>query len=330
MQVEAAHYERHGEGTTVRCQLCPNLCVIKDGASGTCRIRRNRDGKLWADGYGRVVSLAIDPVEKKPLYHFHPGRNILSTGPNGCNFRCGFCQNMEISQGTVQTRYVSPEDMAELAGKQSSIGVAYTYTEPFIWFEYIRDTGAMVHERGLVNVLVSNGYVNDEPLRELLPVIDAMNIDIKSMRPEFYRKVCGGKLEDVLRTVETAAGQCHVEITNLVITNYNDSPDDFRKLIDWIASVDPKIPLHFSRYFPYGSFTEPPTSPETLRMAYEMAKETLSYVYLGNIREQGTSDTYCPNCTAKLVTRSAYTVEITGIDNGVCASCGAAVDIVGV
>ena len=330
VKIEAAHYEKSVDSTTVQCRLCPNLCVIKDGAAGTCRIRSNRGGTLWADGYGRAVTLAIDPVEKKPLYNFYPGRNILSTGPNGCNFRCGYCQNMEISQGTVPTRYVSPESMAELAGEQSSIGVAYTYTEPFIWFEYIRDAGEAVHDRGLMNVLVSNGYVNDEPLRDLLPVIDAMNIDIKSMRPDFYRKVCGGALEDVLRTVETAAGQCHIELTNLVITNYNDTLDDFRKLIDWVASVDPAIPLHFSRYFPQGSFNEPPTSPDTLLTAYTMAREKLRYVYLGNIREPGTSDTYCPNCGAKLIERSAYTIETTGIENGMCSSCGTEVDIAGV
>ena len=326
--MEASYYEPRGDGK-LRCLLCPNFCVIADGKQGTCRIRSNRGGTLYADAYGEVVSLSIDPIEKKPLYHFYPARPILSTGPNGCNFRCGFCQNSTISQKKVMTRTVTPEQLAEMASKNGSIGIAYTYTEPFIWFEYIRDAGILVHDRGLKNVLVSNGYVNEEPLRELLPVIDAMNVDVKSMNPEFYSKICGGRLEDVLRTVEIASGSCHVEITNLIITNHNDTVEDFEKLTDWIASVDPSIPLHFSRYFPQYKFTEPETSVETLRTAYETAKSKLDYVYVGNIAMEGTSDTCCPNCGSTLVERSYYSVNISGIKDGTCASCGAKTDFTG-
>jgi len=202
--LEASYYETL-DNNTVRCLLCPNYCVIAEGKKGSCRVRINRDGKLYADSYGYVVSLAVDPVEKKPLYHFHPSNLILSTGVNGCNFRCGFCQNSEISQGICPTSYIAPEELARLASQNDSIGVAYTYTEPLIWFEYIRDAGRLVRERGLVNVLVTNGYVNEKPLQELLPLIDAMNIDIKSMKHDFYKKICGGNLEDVLRTVEIAS-----------------------------------------------------------------------------------------------------------------------------
>ncbi|MBN1291465.1 MAG: AmmeMemoRadiSam system radical SAM enzyme [Candidatus Latescibacteria bacterium] len=326
--MEAAYYEPY-DTDSVRCLLCPNYCVIANGKKGACRVRTNRDGKLEASAYGQVVSLAIDPVEKKPLYHFYPSNQILSTGANGCNFRCGFCQNSEISQNSSPTRYVSPEDLAQLASQNGSIGVAYTYTEPFIWFEYIRDAGRLVHDRGLVNVLVTNGYVNEEPLRELLPVVDAMNIDVKSMRPEFYNKVCGGKLEDVLRTVEIASQQCHVEITNLVITNYNDTEEDFLKLADWIYSIDPLIPLHISRYSPRYKFNEPPTPVETLVKAYETAKLKLKYVYLGNIVLTGTGDTLCPSCGNLLVKRTNYSVSAVGIRGGVCSSCGSVSDFVG-
>jgi len=327
--MEASYYEPMGD-SIVHCLLCPNFCIIKDGKRGVCRIRSNRNGKLYADAYGRVVSLAVDPVEKKPLYHFHPSKPILSTGPNGCNFRCGFCQNSDISQGTVSTRNVSPEEMSRLAGEDGSIGVAYTYTEPFIWFEYIRDTGRLVHERGLVNVLVTNGYVNEAPLRELLPVIDAMNVDIKSMRPEFYTKVCGGKLDDVLRTVEIASGSCHIEVTNLIIPNYNDTDEDFEKLTDWIYRINPSMPLHFSRYFPQYKFTEPQTPVSTLERAYEIAKTRLRYVYVGNISLEGTSDTRCHVCGNLLVGRSYYVVSVKGISDGKCSSCGSPAEIVGV
>ncbi len=326
--MEASYYESLGDGK-VKCVLCPNFCIISDGKKGICRVRTNRKGVLYADSYGEVISLSIDPVEKKPLYHFHPSSQILSTGPNGCNFSCGFCQNSEISQSEAFTRSVPPDELAELASKDGSIGVAYTYTEPFIWFEYIRDAGKLVHERGLVNVLVTNGYVNEEPLRELLPLVDAMNVDIKSIKPEFYSKVCGGKLEDVLRTVEIAAKSCHIELTNLIITNYNDTEDDFEKLTDWVYSVNPSIPLHFSRYFPHYKFTEPQTPVETLKRAYKIAKSKLKYVYVGNIALENTSDTFCTECGNTLVTRSFYHIKPNGIKNGKCKSCGSPVDFDG-
>ena len=277
-----------------------------------------------------MVSLAVDPIEKKPLYHFYPSHQILSTGVNGCNFQCSYCQNSQISQGDSPTRYVSPEDLARLTSRDDSIGVAYTYTEPFIWFEYVRDAGRIIRERGLVNVLVTNGYVNEEPLRELLPIIDAMNVDIKSMKPDFYRKVCKGKLENVLRVVEIASQSCHVEVTNLVITNYNDTAEDFEKLVDWIYSVNPGMPLHFSRYFPHNKFREPQTSAETLRMAYDIAKAKLNYVYVGNISIEGTTDTACLSCGNILVQRVSYSVSTGGIKDGRCSSCGSTVDFVGV
>jgi len=327
--MEASYYTKL-DNSRVRCELCPNRCSIPAGGSGICRIRVNRDGTLVAEGYGEVVSLAMDPIEKKPLYHFHPGRRILSSGANGCNLSCAFCQNHQISQSTVPTHRVDPVTLAETALQEDSIGVAYTYTEPFVWWEYIRDAGLAVRERGMVNVLITNGYVNEQPLRDILPLVDAMNIDVKSMNDEFYRKHCGGRLADVLRTVEIAQEFCHVEITNLVITGYNDSDDDFHRLTDWLAGVNSKIPLHFSRYFPRYLFTAPQTPVERLRRAYDIARQKLDYVYVGNIDIPGSSDTFCPRCGARLVARHYYSFALEGIENGSCASCGATVDMVSV
>ena len=327
--MEAAYCTSLDNGR-VRCGLCPNGCVIADGGAGVCRVRVNRGGILYADAYGKVVSLSVDPVEKKPLYHFYPSSRILSTGPNGCNFRCGFCQNSQISQRHAPVHEVGPDKLAQLASEDGSIGVAYTYTEPFVWFEYIRDAGRLVRERGLVNVLVTNGYVNEEPLRELLPVIDAMNVDIKSMRPDFYTKVCGGKLEDVLRTVEIASPHCHIELTNLVIPGYNDTDEDFNRLADWVCSVNPSMPLHFSRYYPRHRFTAPETPRETLFRAYEAARSRLKYVYMGNVPYSGVSDTLCPQCGNTLISRSFYMVKLDGILDSRCAKCGSAVEAVGV
>ena len=329
MEMEASYYTTLENGR-VRCGLCPNHCVIADSSAGACRVRVNRGGVLYADAYGNAVSLAIDPVEKKPLYHFHPSHRILSTGPNGCNLKCGFCQNSEISQRRASVYAVSPERLAEIASDEDSIGVAYTYTEPFVWFEFIRDAGKLVRDRGLVNVLVTNGYVCDAPLRELLPIIDAMNVDIKSMRPDFYRKVCGGNLDDVLRTVEIASPRCHIELTNLIIPGYNDTDEDFNLLVEWVYSVNPSMPLHFSRYYPRYKFTAPETPRETLFRAFERAKSKLKYVYMGNVPFSGVSDTVCPQCGNPLVTRSFYAVKMVGIRNGRCARCDSIVEMVGV
>lgn len=326
--MEASFYRKLDNGR-VQCELCPNFCLIAEGGKGVCRVRSNRAGTLQADSYGKAVSLSVDPIEKKPLFHFHPARRILSTGPNGCNFTCGFCQNSEISQHVSPTISISPEQLARIASEDGSIGVAYTYTEPFIWFEFIRDAGALIHERGLVNVLVTNGYVNEKPLMELLHVVDAMNVDVKSMRPEFYSHVCGGKLESVTRTVEIAACSCHVEVTNLIIPGYNDTERDFDLLIDWMQAVNPSTPLHFSRYFPRYRFTAPETPDETLFRAYNKAREKLRYVYMGNVPFPDVSDTFCPSCGNRIISRFHYSVKINGIRDGVCSQCGAKVEVVG-
>jgi pyruvate formate lyase activating enzyme len=289
----------------------------------------NRLGRLEAAGYGRAVSLSLDPIEKKPLYHFHPGRVILSTGPNGCNLDCQFCQNWEISQQEVPTEYVEPQKLVDLAAKSNSIGLAYTYTEPFIWFEYLLDACRLAHEKGLVNVLVTNGTVNREPLEELLPLIDAMNIDLKSMDAGFYKKTCRGDLPTVLDTIRTTHGRCHLEITNLVIPGLNDSEKNVDDLVNFVKSVDPLIPLHLSRYFPQYKTRMEPTPESTLIRFYDRALADLKYVYLGNVSLPGKEDTRCPECGSLLIERRGYRTAVVGINKQRCRSCGRRADVIG-
>ena len=328
MLKEALYWERRGDGK-IHCLLCPVSCIIAEGKVGVCLGRKNQNGILYATNYGEVVSIALDPIEKKPLYHFYPGREILSTGPNGCNLKCGHCQNWAISQVESPTEYVSPEKLVELALKYNSIGIAYTYTEPLIWYEYIEDTAKLAKEKNLKNVLVTNGYINQAPLLELLPLIDAMNIDVKSMENDFYRKVCKGKIEPVLKAVELSVkNKVHLEITNLVIPTLNDSDEQIKKLVDWLAGIDDKIPLHFSRYFPHYKIDLPPTPVATLERAFKLAKEKLKYVYVGNVYVEDASDTLCPQCSNLLVNRDGYFTRIVGIKDNKCSSCGREVDLV--
>ena len=326
--MEAKYYETVGEGA-VRCLLCSHRCRIPPGKAGLCRIRVNRMGRLEAAGYGRAVSLSMDPIEKKPLYHFHPGRLILSTGPNGCNLDCQFCQNWEISQREVPTEYLDPGELAEMAASQGSIGVAYTYTEPFIWFEYLLDACRAVRNKGLVNVLVTNGTVNREPLEELIPLVDAMNIDLKSMDVGFYKKVCRGDLETVLETIRASCGRCHIELTNLVIPGMNDTDGDLERLVKFIGGLDPMIPLHISRYFPRYRAKTPPTPEETLLKFQHLAAQELAYVYLGNINLPGGEDTRCPECGSLLIERRGYRPVIVGMHKQRCRRCGRRADVIG-
>ncbi|MBI5185996.1 MAG: AmmeMemoRadiSam system radical SAM enzyme [Nitrospinae bacterium] len=321
--VEAIHYERL-EGGKIRCGLCPQECVLAEGKSGICRGKKNIGGKLFAVNYGLAVSLALDPIEKKPLYHFFPGTSILSTGPNGCNFRCRFCQNWNISQGVAAVREISPGELAEEALRLKSIGLAYTYSEPFIWYEYVLEASREVRKLGMKNVLVTNGFVNEKPLRGLLPYIDAMNVDIKSMEDSFYKSLCSGRLEPVLRTVRIAHEEgCHVEITNLVIPTFNDSDGNFHELAEWIAGLDPDIPLHLSRYFPHYKLAVAPTPVETLARGRSIAMEKLNYVYVGNVSHEEWGDTFCPKCRNAVIKRHGYSVDRSNFRDGKCCICGA-------
>ncbi|HNV48018.1 MAG TPA: AmmeMemoRadiSam system radical SAM enzyme [Spirochaetota bacterium] len=329
MEREARHYSAES-GSAVRCHLCPHECRIAAGAAGTCGVRINRDGKLFSAIYGEVTSVAMDPIEKKPLYHFHPGSQILSIGTKGCNFRCAFCQNWSISQDlNARTAAYRPEDIVQAARTNNSIGIAYTYSEPIIWFEYVLECARLAREAGLKNVMVTNGFVNPAPRAELLELIDAMNIDLKTFNDDTYRRIPHGRLQPVLDTIVAAHAAAHVEITTLVVTGMNDTMEEMRAIIDWIAALDPGIPWHISRYHPSYKYDAPATDVDFMLRVHEAARKKLHHVYCGNIANgRGTSDTHCPSCGAVLVARSGYATRITGISNGACVKCGRASGIV--
>lgn len=250
-----------------------------------CGVRRNQKGKLYSLVYEQATSVALDPIEKKPLYHFHPKEFILSVGTKGCNLSCMFCQNWAISKDLgAATETVTSQFLVERAKKLNSFGIAYTYNEPFIWYEFVLDTARLAKKEGLKNVLVTNGYVNIEPLKNILPFIDAMNIDIKSIEEEFYINTCAAKLSPVLETIKQSAKNCHIELTNLIIPTLNDSEDNFVKLRDWIyENLGDSVPLHFSRYFPCYKLNLPATPVSTLEKAQYIAEKKLKFVYLGNV-----------------------------------------------
>lgn len=324
---EALYYESHPQG--VICRLCPKGCVIGEGLQGFCRVRRNVGGTLYAANYGACTSYALDPIEKKPLYHFYPGSTIFSIGTWGCNFACQFCQNWQIAQAEPETIELLPEQAVAAAKRagRGNIGIAYTYSEPSVWYEYIVDTARLAQAAGLKNVLVTNGYINREPLLALLPYIDAMNIDVKAFTPDFYQTVCAGKLEDVQRTVELAVGYCHVEITTLVVPGLNDSPAELGALAAWLGGVNKDIPLHLSRYFPQYKLDNPPTPLSTLQSAWDTACRYLHYVYIGNTGGQGV-DTLCPTCGALVIKRATGVVNHLTSDNN-CPGCLQPIAVVG-
>jgi pyruvate formate lyase activating enzyme len=286
---ECRYYQRLENGV-VACQLCPHHCHIASGKTGRCRSRRNHDGVLVSEVYARPCSLAIDPIEKKPLYHFHPGTTCLSIACTGCNFRCLNCQNHEISQvSPEQVDYydLTPEQVVSLCLQHHCPGIAYTYTEPLTYIEYIIDTARLAHEKGLWNILVTAGYVCQEPLADLLPYLDAANIDLKSYSDEIYQRVSGGRLQPVLDTIlAMKKAGVWIELTNLVIPGTNDDMDMIRRMCRWLVANElDDAPLHFSRFFPrYKMQDIPPTPVQTLRTAKQIAlEEGLKYVYLGNV-----------------------------------------------
>ena len=321
---EAAFWEKDGE--RVHCLLCPQDCRIAEGRVGICRVRKNVGGTLRTINYAQVTSAGMDPIEKKPLYHFHPGSSILSLGTWGCNLGCMFCQNYGISQGEPATQTLSPEQAVKAAldaRSRGNIGIAYTYSEPIVWYEYVRDTAKLAHEAGLRNVLVTNGLIREEPLEELLPLIDAMNVDIKAMDDAFYRKLCGMRSgEQARRTVEAAWGRCSVEITNLLVTDENDAEEQVRALVDWAVSVSEDLPLHLSAYRPMYKMTAPATPIDRLQRAAEIARERLNFVYVGNVWLPDGSDTVCPDCGKVAVERNGFDARSHLTAEGACAECG--------
>jgi pyruvate formate lyase activating enzyme len=324
---KAQWFQQRIDGRVV-CSLCPHGCVIAEGGHGICKVRYNREGALALPFYGRLSALAVDPIEKKPLYHYHPGARILSAGFVGCSFRCKFCQNYHISQSTdVDTWPLSPAGLVRKAKDAGSFGIAYTYSEPLIHAEYVLDSAYLARAAGLKNVLVSNGYMNSEPAEEVLAAVDAANVDLKSFDPDFYRSETGGKLDEVKRFLGQAAGRIHLEVTTLIIPTKNDDPVQIESLAAFVASLDPDIPLHLSCYFPKYKYTLPPTPPSVVKKLAEAARQHLRYVYVGNVGTED-SNTVCPKCGSLLVRRLGYSVRLEGLRGNTCRRCGTKVPIV--
>jgi pyruvate formate lyase activating enzyme len=295
-----------------------------------CGTRSNQKGALVLPYYGRITALATDPIEKKPLYHFYPGITILSVGFLGCSLHCPFCQNYNISQDmSTPTNYVSPQELVSAAEKNKSFGIAYTYSEPAIHFEYVTDSAVLAHERGLKNVLVTNGYLNKEPAEQMLELMDAVNVDLKCFNDDFYRKELGGKLEPVLDFIKIAGAKTSLEVTTLIIPTKNDSEAEMEQIAGFLAGIDKNIPLHLSCYYPIYKYSIPRTDVSTIKRLAEVAKKHLNFVYLGNVGTMETNST-CPSCGQVLIRRRAYSVSKPGITDGACNKCGFKVPIPGV
>lgn len=327
MDVKLKFYEK--EGDYIRCTLCPHNCKLREGRFGICKLRTIKDNIPVAINYGEVTSANVDPIEKKPLYHFQPSKDILSIGTYGCNMSCSFCQNHEISQNKPPTEFIDIEKIINLIiNIPDNVGIAFTYNEPFMWYEYVYDAAKKIKEynKDIKVVLVTNGYVNKEPLLKILPYVDAMNIDLKGYTDSYYSKICGATLEPVLETIKTASAYTHVEITTLMISDENDSIEEIRNIAQFIASVDKNIPLHLSRYFPNYNMKSPPTLVENIMKAKEEANKYLNYVYVGNVAGID-NNTYCPNCNYNLITRDMYTTSLH-IHGDRCPVCNEYIDII--
>lgn len=325
---EATYYEPFGEAGKgwVRCTLCPRDCVILPGNLGFCGVRLNKEGKLYLTVYGHPESVAVDPIEKKPLYHFYPGSMCLSIGTLGCNFRCKHCQNYDISHEKTkgyEEEGIPHSRILQILRQTNSHGISFTYNEPTILLEYIRDVYEVVKPAGFYTVLVTNGFISEKPLRDFLPLLDAYRVDIKSMKEQFFRHISyWNDPKPVLRSAVVAKEMgAHVELVYCVITNYNDSEEEMREIASWaVSDLGKDTVLHITRYFPQPGFDEPPTPLETLRRAYEIAREEgLGYVYVGNV-PQIPNDTRCPNCGNLIVERTGYYVRIKdSLDT--CSKC---------
>ena len=312
----------------LECLLCPHYCKLTAGKTGICGVRKNTGEKIELMTYGVLSSHSLDPVEKKPLYHFFPGYNILSIGSYGCNLRCDFCQNCDISQKIPKSLIpeIAPAQIVKSAhNAERNIGIAFTYNEPLIWFEFIRDVATVAKNEGLFTVMVSNGYVNSEPLNEIIQFIDAFNIDLKAFNNTFYRKLTGSDIEPVKNGLkQIAKSGKHLEITTLIIPGQNDDEKEMDLQSRWIANeLGKNVPFHLSRYFPMYRRDDPATSQETLNKLFGIALENLDHVYMGNSISDAGQNTSCPKCGTIVTTRSGYKTRLLNLDEeGKCTSCG--------
>ncbi len=332
--MEAMFYSK--ENSKVRCYLCPWRCKISSGKRGVCGVRENYNGTLTSLIYGKASSVHPDPIEKKPLYHFYPKSHVLSYGTVGCNFKCKHCQNWTISQckfEDIRLTEISPEKAVEMIPEYGCQGIAWTYNEPTIWFEYTYDTAKIAKKDDFYTVYVTNGYICLDPLKKIAPILDAANVDIKGFSDKFYKAVAGiPRWEEVLNATKFMfENNIHVEITNLVIPGHNDSVEDFKKLIEWILKeLSEEVPLHISRFHPQYKMNKiPPTPVKTLETLREKAIEMgMSYVYLGNVPGHPGDNTYCPNCENLLMERYGFSIKKDNIEDRACKFCGREINIV--
>ncbi|MFZ5919034.1 MAG: AmmeMemoRadiSam system radical SAM enzyme [Chloroflexota bacterium] len=336
---EAMLYQKLDDGA-VRCDLCAHRCKIRPGQTGICAVRENRDGTLYTLVYGQSISAAVDPIEKKPLYHFYPGATALSIATVGCNFSCQFCQNADISQLSKeggkgwqrQARNLSPETIVTLATSYGCATIAYTYTEPTIFFEYASDTARLASQQGIKNILVTNGYMTPEMLEAIGSDLHAANVDLKAFTDRFYRQVCGGRLQPVLDNIATMhAMGVWIEVTTLLIPGENDAEAELRDLAAWLAALDPDIPWHISRFHPdYKMRDHPPTPVSSIHHAVEIGYQAgLRYVYAGNVPGDPYDHTRCPACGAVAIERFGYRIRNKLVNGNHCPACGEALAVVG-
>ncbi len=322
---EASYYRQLGGGV-VQCNLCPHQCVLAPGERGICRVRENIQGKLYSLVYNKPVSIHLDPIEKKPLFHFLPGTTTYSVATVGCNLRCLYCQNWEISQSSpedIKSVNRTPEQLVDEALVSGAQSIAYTYSEPTVFYEYMLATAKLAHKKGLKNVVISAGYINPEPLKELCKYVDAIKIDLKAFNNSFYKRIVGGELEPVLQSLKVIKEQgIWLEIVYLVIPGENDNPEEIKDMAQWIKeNLGENIPLHFSRFHPtYKLINLPPTPKETVKKLRQIAiDQGLKYVYTGNLGDWETESTYCPNSQEIAIQRQGFfIIEEDNIKNGLC------------
>ncbi|HSH52232.1 MAG TPA: AmmeMemoRadiSam system radical SAM enzyme [Bacteroidales bacterium] len=328
--MEALYYLKI-EDQKIQCELCPHNCIIQSGDFGICKVRQNTKGKLISSNYGLISSMGFDPIEKKPLYHFYPGGEILSVGSIGCNLKCQFCQNWQISQTSIdefvrESMIYTPGQVAQIAlSKKSNIGVAYTYNEPTVFYEFMLHTAEKVKENNQQNVMVTNGFINGKPLHNLHQVIDAYSVDMKAFNNDFFKKYTKSQLEPVKQTlINIANAGKHLEITNLVIPTLNDNPDEFEQMVKWIAqNTGKETVLHLSKYYPTYQLNIGATPINTLIEFKKIAENYLSYVYVGNINLPEGNNTYCSNCGELLINRKSYMPKKHSLTaDGSCSKCG--------
>ncbi len=335
--IHEARYYRKLEDNVVQCYVCAHKCIIKPGGRGICLARENIDGKLYLLVYGRISAMSIDPIEKKPLFHWYPGSPTFSISTVGCNFRCPWCQNHDISRADpkeVHLRYVPPEEVVRLAVKYECPSISITYNEPIIWFEYGIDVARLASKHDLKIVFVTNGYFSEEIVSEAAKYIHAANVDVKAFKEETYRRYIGARLQPVLDAIVALKEKgVHVETTYLVIPDLNDDPKEIEAMAKWhLENLGPDTPLHISRFFPHYKFLDrPPTPIETLVRAYKIAKEVgLNYVYLGNVPGHSGENTYCPSCGKMLIRRIGFYISEWNLtEDNKCKYCGAKISVVG-